>query len=75
MNNSILSNIEGVLSRDEMKHIMAGDFCGNIYCNTGGTQTWQGSGCGDEVMISALDNCELLAALDQTTCNGCARFA
>ncbi|TVR37016.1 MAG: hypothetical protein EA390_00310 [Balneolaceae bacterium] len=71
----LTGSTEGVLSRIEMKNIVAGsEFCGNIYCNIGGEQSWQGSGCGGDVMDQALNNCELLAFVGSTTCNGCAQF-
>jgi len=65
MNNSMLSNIEGVLSRGEMKLIMAGS--GNIYCSSGSQQVE----CNFDDLVICTDVC-VLAWGDN--CHGCAQF-
>ncbi|MEX1011832.1 MAG: hypothetical protein WDZ29_07200 [Balneolaceae bacterium] len=72
-----LMEFGSALGREEMKKLMAGsegDCCGNIYCDIGGEQWYCGSGYGGGVMTTCLNNCELEAILQDTTCNGCARF-
>jgi hypothetical protein len=67
MNQSVLSNVEGVLSRIEMKSIIAGDG-GNIYCNSGNNNQWS---CSGATLMECTDIC---ADLFGTSCNGCAEF-
>jgi hypothetical protein len=66
MNTSILSNIEGVLSRSAMKSIMAGRG-GNIYCKGDGVQRL----CNEGSLTDCLDDC---ADTYGTGCDGCAEF-
>jgi hypothetical protein len=66
MNTSILSNMEGVLSRSEMKSIIAGDG-GNIYCN-GPSGQYK---CEEGDLFDCVDDC---ADTHGTDCNGCAEF-
>jgi hypothetical protein len=59
--------LTGVLSRSEMKSIMAGDLGGNIHCNYGGNQV--------ECPLSDLLSCtDLCIAESGDDCWGCAEF-
>jgi hypothetical protein len=70
-----------ILNRTALKSILAGSggICGNVYCSIGGQQTLMGAyGCNPEdpyeVTLNAWSNCELEAAFQETTCDGCAQF-
>lgn len=67
MNNHSLSNIEGALSRKEMKSIIAGSGGGNTHC-TGSNGQYE---CEEGDLIDCTDACVDTYGDD---CGGCATF-